>query len=298
MKKIINYKNYRIIVNDSEKYTDKEINCYIKNALKHIKDVAPMYAPEEDIQITYEPKSGTGGKSALSKGMVTTAFKERHSDNGATFELYLKKIIENLDKDIADAEYIVSGENENTRNVLLEEYVIIERYAQKYAEERKTETAINYYNTIKSKVNELSSKLGLNYWRQPKFPQTKQVNAATILRAKHKNDSQIKHVYKPVFLCSPGELKATAIDAKNGKFPELFEINLKKVQKDINADYNRIKAKRDNYPTDINIKHTLPEIVEFYELAIKLAKDLGYNNYADDFETKLKVIKEAWSSAL
>lgn len=288
MKKVIKNGTYQILISDSEKYTDEEIKKCVDEVLDKIKvkDVPPMYAPEEELEFTYNKKSGTGGKKPLTRGMIETAFKERHKDDGATFELYLDEIIKSLKDDINNAEYLISGETTDTRKKLLEDYVRIELYA-KNAKSPK-------YAEIRDLINTLSEKLDLNYWRKPKFPEQKRVNVANEFRQQHRWDSQIKHSYKPTFLCTPSELSASYVDAKNGKLPELFEINLRKVQKDINADYNRIKAGYDNYSTDPNIKHTLPEIVNFYKQAVKQARDLGYDNYADDFENKLETITEAW----
>ena len=110
----------------------------------------------------------------------------------------------------------------------------------------------------------------------------------------HRFDSIISKSLKPVFLCSKSDLTASYNDAKQGKLPQVFEGNLKKVEKDIEADYDRINQGRDHYLEDPRIVKVLPEIVELYELATKYAEELGYKEFADRFKYMLTTIKKGW----
>jgi hypothetical protein len=291
MKKLINYnKNYKIIVEDSEKYSDQEIKSIARNAIKNLKSIkdVPYNAPEDTITITHNEKV-SGGKNALTHGMLETAMEEKWKDNGKAFEAYFQDILDSINDDIANAKYIVSGETEDTRKKLLEEYIRIETILRHGKETEKL-------NQLKPLVDKLSDLLHMDHWREPQFPERKRVKASNELRAIHRYDSTIKHKYAPVFLCTPTELKASYNDAKVGKLPEVFEGNLEKVRKDMEADYDRILAGKDNYTTDPLIKQTLPEIIDHYETALKYAIALDYEEYANKFETMLKTIKKAWSA--
>ena len=290
MKKIINKNNYKIIINDSKNYSEDEINKIIDDALSKIKvkDV-PYYAPEDEIEITHTEKI-SGGKNALTKGMLESALKDKWKDGGKTFEAYYQTILSSLKDDIDNARYIVSGQTEDTRKKLLEEYVNIETILRNGNEKEKL-------MEFKPLVDQLSDKLGLDRWRRPKFPEQKRVKGSNELRMIHRYDSKITHKYAPVFLCTPNDLKTSYIDAKAGKLPEVFESNLMKVQKDIEADYDRINQGRDTYVEDPLINQTLPDIIKHYENATKYAKDLGYTDYAREFEFMLDTIKKAWGLA-
>lgn len=294
MRKLIKYnKDYKIIVEDSEKYSDQEIQQIVKQAIENIKNSkfvndVPYNAPEDVITITHTPKI-TGGKNALTHGMFETAMEEKWKDNGKAFEAYFQEILNSINDDIENAKYIVSGETEDTRMKLLEEYVKIETILRHGKETEKL-------NQLKPLVDKLSDLLHMDRWREPQFPERKRVKASNELRAIHRYDSTIKHKYTPVFLCTPSELKASYNDAKQGKLPEVFEGNLEKVRKDMEADYDRILAGRDNYTTDPLIKQTLPEIIDHYETALKYAVALGYEEYVNKFKTMLDTIKKAWSA--
>lgn len=246
----------------------------------------PVNSPEEQVQITYTERL-KGGKSALTYGMIEEAFKQRSKDDGKTFEAYLDAAIQSLKEDIANAKYIVSGEMKPTRRLLLEDYVKIEHLAEKAGMSDKV-------NEMKPLIDELSEKLDLNYWKQPKFKKREMRSASRELRTKHRFDSSISKVVKPVFLCSEADLKASYNDAKQGKLPQVFEGNLRKVEKDMEADYDRINQGRDHYLEDPRIVQVLPEIVNHYELAKKYAEDLGYDEIAERFGVMLTTIKKGW----
>ena len=131
MKKLIKYnRNYKIIVEDSEKYSDQEIQQTIKQAIRNIRNSkfvndVPYNAPEDIITITHTPKI-SGGKNPLTHGMFETAMEEKWKDNGKAFEAYFQEILNSINDDIENAKYIVSGETEDTRKKLLEEYIKIE----------------------------------------------------------------------------------------------------------------------------------------------------------------------------
>lgn len=251
-----------------------------------VEDV-PVNAPEENISITYTEKL-KGGKNALTYGMIEEAFKQRAKDDGKTFAAYLDVAIESLKDDIANAKYIVSGEMKSTRNLLLEDYVKIEHLAQKAGLTDKVAE-------MKPLIDELSEKLSLNYFKQPKFKKSEMKSAARELRNKHRWDSKIEKSLKPVFLCSKSDLTASYNDAKQGKLPQVFEGNLKKVEKDMEADYDRINQGRDHYLEDPRVVKLLPEIIDLYELATKYAEDLGYKDIATRFAYMLTTIKKGWS---
>ncbi len=249
----------------------------------------PVNSPEEEVNITYTEKL-KGGKNALTFGMIENAFKDRGKDGGKTFEAYINVVIESLKDDIKNAEFIVSGEMKPTRKLLLEDYVKIEHLVEKAGLEDKL--------TIMSPlVDELSEKLNLNYWKQPKFKKSTQKQASRELRNKHRWDSKITKTMKPVFLCTKSDLTASYNDAKQGKLPEVFEGNLEKVRKDMAADYDRIMQGRDTYVEDPRINKTLPEIVDLYKTALKYADDLEYSDYAREFALMLETIKKHWGLA-
>lgn len=253
-----------------------------------VKDI-PVNSPEEEVNITYTEKL-KGGKNALTFGMIETAFKDRGKDGGKTFEAYIDVVIESLKDDIKNAEFIVSGEMKPTRRLLLEDYVKIEHLVEKAGLEDKL--AI-----MKPLVDELSEKLNLNYWKQPKFKKSTQKQASRELRNKHRWDSKITKTMKPVFLCTKSDLTASYNDAKQGKLPEVFEGNLEKVRKDMAADYDRIMQGRDTYVEDPRINKTLPEIIDLYETALRYADDLEYSDYAREFALMLETIKKHWGLA-
>lgn len=329
----------------------------------YIEDV-PINAPEENIDITYTEKL-KGGKNALTYGMIEQAFKDRAKDEGKTFEAYIDVALESLKDDIENAKYIVSGEMKNTRKLLLEDYIKIEHLIQKAGLKEKLDE-------FKPLVDQLSEKLNLNYWKQPKFKKSEIKSAAKELRNQHRwdsaekpyiyqsnedaepmfigfyqsnndairgmsnlplgvgksttidimdkelyrnmkkdglieeedipildkyfsiQDSKIVKSFKPVFLCTKTDLTASYNDAKQGKLPQVFEANLSKVQKDMEADYERIKAGKDNYTEDPRIVKVLPDIVDLYQTAIKYANELGYKEIGNHFNEMLEVIKEGW----
>ena len=250
-----------------------------------IKDI-PLNAPEENVDITYTEKL-KGGKNALTYGMIENAFKERNKDDGKTFAAYVDVVIESLKDDIKNAKYIISGEMKSTRKLLLEDYVKIEHLVEKAGMKDKLAE-------IKPLVDELSEKLDLNYWKQPKFKPQERKSAAKELRGKHRFDSRIEKSLKPVFLCSKADLTASYNDAKQGKLPQVFEANLRKVEKDIEADYDRINQGRDRYLEDPRIVQLLPEIISLYELATKYALDLGYTDIGKRFAYMIATIKKGW----
>ena len=147
---------------------------------------------------------------------------------------------------------------------------------------------------MKKLTDELSEKLDLNYWKQPKFKKSTQRKMSQELRNKHRWDSTIAKTVKPIFLVSESDLRASYNDAKQGKLPEVFEANLKKISKDIQADYDRINNGRDHYLEDPRIVQVLPEIIDMYELATQFAEDLGYKDTADWFKYMLVTIKKGW----
>ena len=251
-----------------------------------LKDVPPYYAPEEDIDITYT-QSIKGGKRPLTSGMIEKAYKERDLDNGKTFNTYVDVILDNLREDIKNASYLVSGELTSTRKALLEDYIKIERIVKKAG-------LIDKYNEMHNLIDELSAKLDLDTWKQPKFNEKMRKKESNVLRNLHRYDSKITKNFNPVYLCTPTELKNSYVDAKNGKLSEVFEANLEKVRKDMTADYDRINQGRDTYLEDPRINSVLPEIVEHYEKALKYARDLNYNEIADEFEVMLETIKKGW----
>lgn len=265
---------------------DAILNEEIKDA--KIGDI-PLNSPEEEVNITYTEKL-KGGKNALTYGMIETAFKDRGKDGGKTFEAYIDVVIESLKDDIKNAEFIVSGEMKTTRRLLLEDYVKIEHLVEKAGLEDKL--AI-----MKPLVDELSEKLNLNYWKQPKFKKSTQKQASRELRNKHRWDSKITKTMKPVFLCTKSDLTASYNDAKRGKLPEVFEGNLEKVRRDMAADYDRIMQGRDTYVEDPRINKTLPEIIDLYETALRYADDLEYTDYAREFALMLETIKKYWGLA-
>ena len=174
-----------------------------------------------------------------------------------------------------------------TRQLLLEDYIRIEHLLQKAGKKEKLAE-------MKALVDELREKLDLNSWKKPKFkPQTRKKYSQE-LRMKHRYDSNIKKKVKPIYLCTPTELRNSYVDAKQGKLPQVFEGNLRKVEKDMMADYERINQGRDNYLDDIRIVQLLPEIVQHYENATKWAEELGYDDYADRFQNMLRTIKKGW----
>lgn len=250
-----------------------------------VKDI-PVNSPEEEVNITYTEKL-KGGKSALTYGMIESAFKDRNKDDGKTFEAYVDVAIESLKDDIQNAKYLVSGEMKSTRKLLLEDYVKIEHLVEKAGLSDKLAE-------MRPLVDELSDKLSLNYFKQPKFKKSEMKQASRELRNKHRFDSKITKSMKPVFLCSKSDLTASYNDAKQGKLPKVFEGNLAKVEKDIEADYDRINQGRDNYLEDPRIVKTLPEIVDLYQTAIKYAEDLGYKEIATRFAFMLNTIKKGW----
>lgn len=294
MKKVIKLnKNYTIIVKDSEKYSDEEIKATIKEAIKHIrnskhiKDI-PVTAPEDEVTITYNEKIPSG-KSELTNSMFKTALKERWKDGGQTADRYFQEILESINSDIENAKYLVSGETKDTRMKLLKNYIDVENILIKYNQTEKLEQ-------LKPLVDKLSDLLKLDSWPEPTFTENDRIRASAQLRRANSFDSHIYHKYSPVFLCTPSELKATYVDAKAGKMPEVFEANLKKVEKDMLADYERINAGKDTYTSNPLIRGTLYDIVKHYETALSFAEDLGYNEYAERFEEMLDTIKNAWSA--
>ena len=142
----------------------------------------PVNAPEENVSITYTEKL-KGGKNALTYGMIEEAYKQRHNDEGKTFAAYIDVAMESLKDDIANAKYIVSGEMKNTRRLLLEDYIKIENLIKKAGMEEKLAE-------FKPLVDELSEKLSLNYFKQPKFKKSEMKSAAKELRNKHRFDSE------------------------------------------------------------------------------------------------------------
>ena len=153
-----------------------------KEETKDIKvEDIPVNAPEEKVNITYNEKL-KGGKSALTSGMIEEAFKNRYKDEGKTFAAYIDVVLESLKEDIANAKYIVSGEMKPVRNLLLEDYVKIEHLLEKSDLKEKLAE-------MKPLVDELSEKLNLNYFKQPKFKKSEMKSAAKELRNKHRWDS-------------------------------------------------------------------------------------------------------------
>lgn len=273
-------------VNDESKVL-KEIDDILKSNVKDTPvDDIPLKSPEEEISITHTEKL-KGGKSPLTYGMIETAFKERGKDEGKTFRAYIDAAIESLKDDIANAKFIVSGEMKPVRKLLLEDYVKIEHLVEKAGMTDKLAE-------MKALVDELSEKLDLNYWKQPKFKKSTQKQASKELRSKHRWDSKIIKTMKPVFLCTKSDLTASYNDAKQGKLPEVFEGNLEKVRKDMEADYERIQADKDTYLEDPKIKSTLPEIIDLYDTALQYAEHLEYNDFIKEFKPKLDAIKEHW----
>lgn len=254
--------------------------------VEDLNDDLPYNAPEENVSITYTEKL-KGGKNALTYGMIEEAFKQRNKDNGKTFAAYVDVAMESLKDDIANAKYIVSGEMKSTRKLLLEDYIKIEHLIEKAGLEDKLAE-------FKPLVDQLSEKLDLNYWKQPKFKPQERKSAAKELRNKHRFDSRIEKSLKPVFLCSKSDLTASYNDAKQGKLPQVFEANLDKVEKDIEADYDRINQGRDHYLEDPRIVKILPEIVDLYEMATRYALDLGYRETAKRFAYMIYTIKKGW----
>ena len=250
-----------------------------------VKDV-PVNAPEEKVNIAFNEKL-KGGKNALTYGMIEEAFKNRGDDEGKTFKAYIDVVLDSLREDIKNAEYIVSGEMKPVRKLLLEDYIKIESLLKKagMTEELAEMQALN---------EELSDKLKLNYFKKPKFKKSEMRSAAKELRNAHRYDSTITKKIEPVFLCSKSDLTASYNDAKQGKLPEVFEGNLKKVEKDIMADYNRINQGLDHYLEDPRIVKVLPEIIQYYELARGYAKELGYEEIADRFGNMLVTIRKGW----
>lgn len=246
----------------------------------------PVNSPEETVSITYNEKL-KGGKNALTYGMIEEAFKQRGKDEGKTFEAYLDVALDSLKEDIANAKYIVSGEMKPVRSLLLEDYVKIEHLAKKAGMTKKVEE-------MAPLVDELSEKLNLDYWKKPEFKLKERKKASKELRAKHRFDSHIEKKMEPVFLCSPADLKASYMDAKQGKLPKVFEGNLRKMEKDIEADYDRINQGRDTYLEDPRIEKLLPKIVEHYQNAIQYAEELGYKEIATRFAFMLNTIKKGW----
>lgn len=270
----------------------RKIKRAIQKALKGaqqkdaaVKDI-PVNSPEEEVTITYN-EGLKGGKSPLTFGMIETAYKDRYKDGGLTFDTYIDVALESLRKDIEDAKYIVSGEMTPTRQLLLEDYIRIEHLLQKAGEKEKLAE-------MKALVDELSEKLDLNSWKKPKFKPQARKKYSQELRMKHRYDSHIQKKVKPIYLCTPTELKNSYVDAKQGKLPQVFEGNLRKVEKDMMADYERINQGRDNYLDDIRIVQLLPDIVQHYENATKWAEELGYDDYADRFQNMLRTIKKGW----
>ena len=246
----------------------------------------PVNSPEEQVSITFNEKL-KGGKSALTYGMIEEAFKQRNKDDGQTFRAYVDVAIDSLKEDIANAKYIVSGEMKPVRKLLLEDYIKVEGLCQKAGLTDKADE-------MRKLTDELSEKLDLNYWKQPKFKKSTQRKMSQELRNKHRWDSTIAKTVKPIFLVSESDLRASYNDAKQGKLPEVFEANLKKISKDIQADYDRINNGRDHYLEDPRIVQVLPEIIDMYELATKFAEDLGYKDTADWFKYMLVTIKKGW----
>lgn len=273
--------NYRV-----EEFTKPAAEQEVEDVF--VEDI-PVNSPEESVDITYTEKL-KGGKNALTYGMIETAFKDRAKDDGKTFKAYIDVVIDSLKDDIANAEYLVSGEMKSTRKLLLEDYVKIEHLVKKAGLEDKLAV-------MSPLVDELSEKLKLNYWKQPKFKKSQQKQASRELRNAHRWDSKISKSMKPVFLCTKSDLTASYNDAKNGKLPEVFEANLAKVAKDMTADYDRINQGRDTYVEDPRINQTLPEIVDLYKTALKYAKELEYSDYAREFEYMLQTITKAWGLA-
>lgn len=265
---------------------DKEYS--VKEYVKDIKvEDVPYNAPEENVSITYTEKL-KGGKNALTYGMIEQAFKDRDKDGGKTFTAYVDVALENLKEDIKDAKYLVSGEVKSIRNLLLEDYVKIEHLIQKAGMTDKLAE-------FKPLVDELSEKLNLNYFKQPKFKKEQMKQASRELRNKHRWDSTIVKSVEPVFLCSKTDLTASYNDAKNGKLPQVFEGNLAKVEKDMEADFDRIMQGRDNYMEDPRIIKVLPKIVDLYQTATNYADDLGYDDIANRFANMLTTIKKGWA---
>ena len=262
----------------------KEVNA-ILNDKEEVKD-GPVNAPEESIDITFNEKL-KGGKNALTYGMIEQAYKDREKDGGKIFRAYIDVALESLKQDLKDAKYIVSGEMESVRKELLDNYVRIEHLIQKAGMEDKLAE-------FKPLVDELSDKLGLNYFKQPKFKKQQMKQASRELRNKHRWDSTIVKSVEPVFLCSKADLTASYNDAKQGKLPEVFEGNLAKVEKDMEADYDRINQGRDHYLEDPRIVKVLPKIVSLYELATTYADELGYDEIAKRFAYMLTTIKKGW----
>lgn len=246
----------------------------------------PVNSPEEKIIIQHT-EGLKGGKSPLTSGMVAEAYKNRYQDEGKTFEAYVDAVIESLKEDIANAKYIVSGEMKPVRSLLLEDYIIVEQLVKKAGLSEKL--AI-----MQPLVDELSEKLNLNYWKKPKFTKATQKSASRELRNKHRWDSKIVKKMEPVLLCTETDLKASYNDAKQGKLPQVFEANLTKVEKDMEADYDRINQGRDHYLDDPRIVSVLPKIISVYDAAERYARDLGYTEQADRFAYMLNTIKKGW----
>ena len=266
----------------------KGVDYWLKEGIRFgakIKDI-PLNAPEENVSITYTEKL-KGGKNALTYGMIENAFKERAKDEGKTFAAYVDVALESLKEDLANAKDLVSGEMKSTRSLLLEDYIKIERLIQKAGMKDKLDE-------FRPLVDKLSDELNLNYWKQPKFKKAEQRQASKELRAKHRYDSRITKTVTPVFLCSETDLDASYNDAKQGKLPQVFEGNLSKVEKDMEADYDRINHGRDHYLDDPRIVAVLPKIVRLYEKAQKYAAELGYKDIAERFAFMLSTIKKGW----
>lgn len=278
--KIATVKKNGKVINDVE----KEVSTTETEDVM-VKDI-PTNAPEEKTDITFTEKL-RGGKNALTYGMIEQALKDINKDDGKTFGAYIDVVIESLKDDIANAKYIVSGEMKSTRKQLLENYIKIERLVQKAGLKDKLEI-------MKPLIDELSEKLDLNYWKPPKFKKSEMKSAARELRNAHRFDSIITKSLKPVFLCSKADLTASYNDAKQGKLPKVFEGNLEKVSRDMEADYDRINQGRDHYLEDPRIVQIIPEIIDLYETALKYAEDLGYEEYAKPFRFMLETIKKGW----
>ena len=295
MKKSINNynKKYNIIIEDSEKYSDDEIKLTLKNVIKelHKKEIndskildVPTYYPEDVVEITYNDKI-KGGKKPLTSSMFETSLKERNNDDGLAFESNYEDIFKSIMHDINNAKHLVSGKSESDRQALIDDYTKIENILRQYKENKKA-------NELHKLIDRLSEYLNLNKYKKP--TEFEKIQYSEKSRIMHQFDSNINHKYKPKFLCTPDALKESYIDAKNNKSPKIFEANLKKVEKDIYADLERINNGMDDYAENVITIPLLPEIINHYETAAQYARELGYNDYADLFFDCVDTLKDVW----
>lgn len=302
MQKTIIYKGKKYKVTAADSVTDAEIVEALDATRAHeenvqtedivVKDI-PVNAPEETVNIRFTGRGPKGGREPVSFNMVESAYKDRAKDNGKTLRALIEAVIESLNEDIANSADIVSGEMKPTRKLLLEDYIKVERIAEKAG-------LADLVEKMKPLVDKLSETLNLNYWAKPKFTKASRRQASRELRNKHRydsTDSVITKEVKPVFLCTKNELTKSYNDAKSGRLTKVFEANLDKVLRDITADYDRINNGRDTYVEDPRIAKTLPEIIDLYQTARDYADDLEYSDYAKEIDFMLDTIKRAWGLA-